>query len=276
MIFRWQAVTFDTPQPEGGSRGEHPVSFEIELQRDGDIIIRYGEGNDNVKPIVGISGGERESYFVGSHSSENSLINLGNAATVMFTQPPCSYSLSSTTQTVSANGFSGTVSVDTGGACTWTATSNVSWIGIITDGSNHFGSGIATFNVIANQSAFSRSGTLTIAGQTFNVNQAGVECSYMVGTTVQGFPASGGLSGTSVITADDCPWSATATAPWITITAGASGSGNGGVNFSVAANTNSSPRTGSIIIADKSVSINQAGISNPIDDTQTFVYSTLS
>jgi subtilisin family serine protease len=269
VIFRWQAVTFDTPLPGGGSRGENPVSFEIELQRSGDIVIRYGAGNTNVRPIVGISGGEREPYFVGSHSSENSLINLTNAPSVSFTQPQCSWSLDPTTQTSPASGYSGVVSVDTGGACTWTAVSNASWISV-SFGTDSIGSGIASYSVAMNDSTSSRSGTITIAGQTFTVNQAGTSCSYLLGTTVQGFSASGGLSGTSVTTQGDCPWTATSNASWIAITSPASGAGNGGISFSVASNPGFA-RTGTIRVADQSVTINQEGLANPIDDTTNFV-----
>ncbi len=35
IVFRWQAVTFDTVLPDGTRRGENPVNFEIELDRDG-------------------------------------------------------------------------------------------------------------------------------------------------------------------------------------------------------------------------------------------------
>ncbi|MEP6568273.1 MAG: S8 family serine peptidase [Acidobacteriota bacterium] len=267
VIFRWQAVTFDSPLPGGGSRGEHPVSFEIELQRSGNIVIRYGEAT-NVQPIVGISGGEREPYFVGSHSSENGLIDLTNAASVSFGQPQCAWFISPASQTVPPGGYSGIVNVDTGGNCAWTATSNANWISI--SFTNSVASGIVSYQVSANQSAGSRSGTLTIAGQTFTVNQSGLPCSYQVGTMVQGFGPSGGASGTSVITQSGCLWSATSNASWITITSSASGVGNGAINFSVAANPGASPRTGTISVADQTVTINQAG-DNPIDDAGSFV-----
>jgi len=268
VIFRWQAVTFDTPLPDGGTRGENPVAFEIELQRSGDIVIRYGEGNANVRPIVGISGGEREPYFVSSHSSENSLITLTNSPAIRFSQPPCSWSINSTAQTISADHYSGIVSVDTGASCPWTATSNASWIFI---GSNSIGSGIVRYDVAANQSTSSRSGTITVAGQTVTISQAGISCSYLVGTTVQNFPANGGLSGTSVITQGDCPWTATSNAPWITITSSANGFGNGGINFSIASNPSSFARTSTISTATQTVTINQSGLSNQIDATSFFV-----
>src|SRR5205085_6042999 len=77
-------VTFDTPLSDTTSRGENPISFEIELRRDGSAQVRYGAGNTNVFPVVGISGGEPDAYSVASHTSENALINLTNAATVTF------------------------------------------------------------------------------------------------------------------------------------------------------------------------------------------------
>ena len=62
VIFRWQAVTFDTPIAPATTRGENPVSFEIELRFDGTITIRYGDGNQKLLPVVGIGGGWPEPY----------------------------------------------------------------------------------------------------------------------------------------------------------------------------------------------------------------------
>jgi len=86
IIFRWQAVTFDTPISPTETRGENPVSFEIELRYDGTITVRYGDGNQKLLPVVGIGGGSPEPYLSESHSSERNLMNLPNAATVVFTR----------------------------------------------------------------------------------------------------------------------------------------------------------------------------------------------
>ena len=86
IIFRWQAVTFDSPTGPGTTRGENPVNFEIELDRDGAIKIRYADGNHNVLPVVGVSGGEPDSYVVDSHTSELTLRDLTLAPTVVFTR----------------------------------------------------------------------------------------------------------------------------------------------------------------------------------------------
>jgi Tol biopolymer transport system component/subtilisin family serine protease len=84
IIFRWQAVTFDHPISPTQTRGENPVSFEIELRFDGTITVRYGDGNQKLVPVVGISDGAPEPYFSESHSFAGSLKDLTNAQTVVF------------------------------------------------------------------------------------------------------------------------------------------------------------------------------------------------
>src|SRR5215217_2041158 len=86
IIFRWQAVTFDTPTSPTQTRGENPVSFEIELRFDGTITVRYGDGNQKLFPVVGINGGSPEPYFSDSHTFDTSLKNLTNAPAVVFTR----------------------------------------------------------------------------------------------------------------------------------------------------------------------------------------------
>jgi len=85
VIFRWQAVTYATPTGPNTTRGENPVNFEIELRRDGTIITRYGDGNTNLLPVVGVSGGDVDTYVATSHTSEGAFTNLTNAQTVVFT-----------------------------------------------------------------------------------------------------------------------------------------------------------------------------------------------
>jgi hypothetical protein len=62
------------------------------------------------------------------------------------------------------------VSVTAQAGCTWTATSNTGWISI-TSGSSGSGNGTVGYSVQANFGTGARTGTLTIAGQTFTVNQ---------------------------------------------------------------------------------------------------------
>ncbi|MEZ4568494.1 MAG: Ig-like domain-containing protein, partial [Desulfobacterales bacterium] len=55
----------------------------------------------------------------------------------------------------------------------------------------------------------------------------------------------------------DCAWTATSGAPWISVTSGSSGTGSGSVGFSVAENTTTSPRTGTITVAGTPFTVEQ-------------------
>jgi len=79
-------------------------------------------------------------------------------------------------------------------ACAWTAASNAGWI-TVTGGATGTGNGTVSYVVAANPHPNPRSGTLTIAGQTFTVNQdGGAPSSGIHGlVTYQGSPI-GGIS----------------------------------------------------------------------------------
>lgn len=87
--------------------------------------------------------------------------------------PAGSCSISSFGQTVSGRGGSGSVNISGGAVCSWTAASNASWISI-TSAASGSGSATVTFSVAANNGAAARTGTLSIAGQTYTVTQTGV------------------------------------------------------------------------------------------------------
>jgi len=171
----------------------------------------------------------------------------------------CSYSLSAASQSVGAASTTGSVGVTTGTGCVWSATANVSWLSI-TAGASGTGSGTVQFSVAANTDTTPRAGTLTVAGQTFTVNQAAasVSCSYSLSAASQSVGAASATGSVNVTTGTRCMWSATANVAWLSITAGASGTGNGTVQFSVAANTDTTPRAGTLTVAGQTFTVNQA------------------
>ena len=79
IIFRWQGVQFGD-----GINGD-PINFEIELRNDGTVITRYGAGNTNLLPVVGISAGEPDAYVMDALTSELSPKSLTNAQSAVFT-----------------------------------------------------------------------------------------------------------------------------------------------------------------------------------------------
>ncbi len=82
------------------------------------------------------------------------------------------YKISPTSASIAADGGSGSVTVTAPSGCAWTAASNANWI-TITSGAPGAGNGTVQYSVAANTSTSSRTGTLTIASQTFTATQAG-------------------------------------------------------------------------------------------------------
>ncbi len=94
----------------------------------------------------------------------------GIAVTVTQTLAPvCTYALSAGGQSFPAAAGSGSVAVAVNPGCAWTTVSNASFVNV-TGGASGSGNGTVNFSVASNGSG-SRSGTLTIAGQTFVVEQ---------------------------------------------------------------------------------------------------------
>ena len=165
-----------------------------------------------------------------------------------------------TSVSVPSTGSTNSLSVITGTSCSWSAVSTVGWITV----TSATGSGIGQVNytVAANSTGASRTGTLTVGGVTVTFTQAANSCTYSVTPTSFSVGATGTTSALSVTSGASCSWTAVSNVSWITITSGASGSGIGGVNFVVAAN-NSAARTGTLTVAGKTVTFNQAASATP-------------
>ncbi|MET0646341.1 MAG: S8 family serine peptidase [Pyrinomonadaceae bacterium] len=86
-------------------------------------------------------------------------------------QTGCAYNLSSTGGSFAFGGGPGGVGVTAGSGCGWNAVSNAGWLGI-TSGATGAGSGSVAFSVTANNTPEARTGTLTVAGRTYTVEQA--------------------------------------------------------------------------------------------------------
>ena len=168
----------------------------------------------------------------------------------------CTYSLSYPSVNVRPSGRTGSVNVITQAGCPWTAVSNVPWI-VITSGSSGTGNGTVVFTVLPNTGE-ARTGTLTIAGQTFTVFQtSGIEaCMITLPSATLEFGAAGGSGAFSVEIDSGCPWTATTTASWITIVDG-NGVGDGSVSFVVARNTGPA-RSATISVNGQVFNITQA------------------
>jgi len=169
----------------------------------------------------------------------------------------CTFTLKPTSINLPAKGGSKTVKVKAQGTdCAWTAVSNDSFI-TITSGSSGTGSGMVRYSVPGNTNTAPLTGTMTIAGQTFTVNQARGGCKLTLSPKSAKYKAAGGSKTVKVkANLSDCAWTAVSNDSFITITAGSSGTGNGTVSYTVAPNTTA--RTGTMTIAGETYSVTQA------------------
>jgi hypothetical protein len=84
-------------------------------------------------------------------------------------------------------------------------------------------------------------------------------CNYMLSATSQTVANGGGTASVTVTCPGGCNWFASSNETWITISNGRLGSGNGTVELSVAANTSSPTRTGTVAVAGQLFTITQTG-----------------
>lgn len=92
---------------------------------------------------------------------------------------PCTFTLAPASASVAATASSGSVTVTAASGCTWTAVSNSGFI-TVTSGASGSGNGTVSYNVTANTTTSPRSGSITVAGQTFTVTQAASTCPTIV------------------------------------------------------------------------------------------------
>jgi hypothetical protein len=178
----------------------------------------------------------------------------------------CQPSLSATGASVPATIASGNVNVSVAPGCAWTASSNAPWISV--GGSGGSGNGGVAYTVQAN-SGGARGGSLTIAGQTFTVSQAGASsgggsgsggsCGYSLNIARKLMIAGASTKGVVLTTPAGCTWTAGSSAPaWLTASP-AGGSGGKVVNFTAAANPGAASRSATLTIGGKALSVVQAG-----------------
>src|SRR6185436_5545001 len=122
----------------------------------------------------------------------------------------CTYAIAPDQQNADATGGSATVTVTAPGGCGWTAAANASWISV-SSGASGSGNGTVRLTIAANPGA-ARSGTATIAGRTFTVNQ-GLACSFAIAPDQQTVDPGGGTATVTVTSPAGCAWTAAANVP---------------------------------------------------------------
>ena len=175
----WNYYYVDIP-----SRATNFIVDLYNLSKDADLYVKMSSkpssSSYNCSPYKGGTTSEKCSVPSSSLYSRWWIgINNYDTGTITYTVeanwsvPACaSVSLSPGSDEFAATSTLGVVTVTTPSSsiCSWTAASNDSWI-TITSGSSGSGNGTVGYSVAANN-GFSRTGTITIGGQTFIITQA--------------------------------------------------------------------------------------------------------
>ncbi len=194
-----------------------------------------------------------------ARSGSISVTGAGQTSPVALTisQAAAPFSLNTTSVSAPTGASTGTITVTAGSStATWTAASNVSWV-TISSGASGKGNGTVAYSIAANTATAARTGTLTVAGLTFTVNQAGAACSYTVTPTSATVAATAGSYTLQVTTTSGCTWTAVSNSSFLSVTAGASGSGSGSVTYAATPNT-SAARSATLTVAKATINIAQS------------------
>lgn len=170
--------------------------------------------------------------------------------------------------------FIGAVSVTAATDCSYTAQSNDAFI-VLSGATSGTGNSVINYTVLANTGP-ARSGTLSIGGQTFTIQQAaapisGGGCIYPISSTslVDQAPAQGALRNFQVGTStNNCPYTVVSSVPWIQVFP-TSGTSTQTINYTVFPNFGSIPRVGFINVNNQFITVTQSTAA--LSEVQRFV-----
>jgi hypothetical protein len=203
-----------------------------------------GSGTGEIRYSVGASGGPGRTGVIKVGEQE---VTIKQAAVV-----DCTLSVSPSTLSFGARAATAHVDVSGAAGCAWSADSRSDWV-TITSGAAGNGSGRVTLAIAANAGP-GRSGSISVAGHSIAVTQAG-GCHYEVSPSAVTIPGNGGSKSVSIATDSACRWTASPGAPWIDVSPS---SGTGPATLEIGAGRNlEESRSGSVEVGGHDVTVSQ-------------------
>lgn len=172
-----------------------------------------------------------------------------------------SYSLAQSNAVHSPVAGAGSVQVNTGIGCSWTATKNVPWL-LFASATNGSGTSNILYSIQANPDCQERVGHIMVEGSalaslTFTVTQQAGLGSYLLSSYDASLGPDATNGSVSILVGVACPWSVTNDVGWISFSP-TNGTGTNTITYNVAANPDCVGRTGHIAIASEIFTIRQA------------------
>jgi hypothetical protein len=154
-----------------------------------------------------------------------------------------------------ANGGTGTLSVSASRDCTWSVSSQASWVALAST-PNGNGDASVSYTVARNTVPSSRAAELVVESQRIQLSQAAAACTYSIERTADTVAATGGTLTIQLSTLTECAWTASTTASWLTFGRN-SGSASAAIDIVVAANTGAA-RSGAVTVGGQTYTVTQA------------------
>jgi tartrate dehydratase beta subunit/fumarate hydratase class I family protein len=177
--------------PWAGDRGES-LAAQVTLQWDPNTEpnlagyrVYYGEVSRNYSKFIDVGNQttcilsdleEGKTYYISATAYDTSGVEspFSNEVTYQVPgTPQCTYSISPSSLSCEAQGCVGSVNVATQAGCTWTIENPLSWVTVRLSGATQ-GSGTVNLSIAASSGTSSRTGTVSIAGQSFHLSQSGL------------------------------------------------------------------------------------------------------
>ncbi|KJR42739.1 LVIVD repeat protein [Candidatus Magnetoovum chiemensis] len=246
-------------------------SNTIELNASSDTCQWTAQSNAswiNITSSTNQSGNATINYTVSENTSSEHRTGTITIAGITFivtqtasSQSACTIEIMPQKITLDANNTQADIKVTASSSeCTWSITTEEPWIAVNTPQSKTgAGSSNITYTIAANPYSSDRVGIIMVEDKSFILRQQGA-CTYDLSPIVLNIAQAGSASETITITASNsiCSWNVMTNAPWITLN-NTTGTGNETIQFTIAANSSSDMRIGSLIIGGQNALVIQLG-----------------
>jgi len=148
--------------------------------------------------------------------------------------------------------------IDVSANVSWAVAESLTWV-TITGGATGSGNDTVTYSVAQNSETIERFGIITVTGggltRSFTVNQEAAPSSLTISPSSRDH-TSAAVSAQEIDISANVSWAVTESLGWVTITGGATGSGNDTVTYSVAQNSETIERSGTIMVSGGGITRN--------------------
>ena len=213
------------------------------------ITVKSGASGDGDGKVM---------FTVGENTTADTRIghiNITGGNVYTITQYGYTGTISPSSTTCDLNGEAGTINITVDAGITWSATPNVEWLSVTPTSGRSVGS--VTYTVAPYNGVVSRSGSITIAGQTFNVTQTGVDVS--IEPKVIKLAPEADIIQITVTALAGTKWVVTPGVSWISILDKEQGYGDYVLTLAVNANPSFARRTGNVAIGTATLTVIQNG-----------------